>query len=171
MTTQNGSSWYVVHTRPREELKAFEHLRRQSYEVYLPRFAKKIRHARRVERVLRPFFPRYCFISLNLEVQGWRSIRSTVGVDDLVRFGEQPTPVPPGVIEELKNHEDADGCIGFNRQKQLKKGDKVVVLSGPFSRLLGLCESVSDDERISILLDLLGRKVRVFIETETVAAA
>jgi transcriptional antiterminator RfaH len=171
MTVPKEAVWYAVHTRPREELKALAHLRRQNYDVYLPRYAKRIRHARRVERVLRPFFPRYLFVSLNLAIEGWRPIRSTLGVSDIVSFGDQPTPLPAGVIEELKHYEDAEGCIGFKRQNSIKRGDKVTVLSGPFSRLLGLCESVADNERVSILLDLLGRKVRVSIEAEAVAAA
>jgi len=171
MTTPNEPLWYAVHTHPREEQKALVNLRRQNYEVYLPRYAKKVRHARRIERVLRPFFPRYLFVSLNLAMEGWRAIRSTLGVSDIVCFGDQPTPLPPGVIEELKRYEDTEGCIAFKRQKTIKKGDPVLVLSGPFSQLLGRCESVTDNERVSILLDLLGRKVRVLVDAETVEAA
>ncbi len=171
MSAPNESHWYVVHCHPRDETKALAHLRRQGYEAYLPLYAKRIRHARRIERVMRPFFPRYLFVSLNLAVRAWRPIRSTLGVCNVVCFGDQPTPVPAGVIEELRRHEDDGGCIGFKRQNTIKKGDKVVMLSGPFSRLFGLCEFVSDNERASILLDLLGRKVRVLVEAETVAAA
>ena len=171
MTVPNQTAWYVVHTRHREEMKALANLHRQSYEAYLPRYAKKIRHARRVERVLRPFFPRYLFVSLNLAVEGWRQIRSTFGVSDVVCFGDQPVAVPDGVIDELKSNEDAEGCINFKRHNSLKAGDRVTVLSGPFSDLLGFCESVTENERAEILLDLLGRKVRVLIGSEAVAAA
>jgi transcriptional antiterminator RfaH len=171
MTIPNESMWYVVHTRPREEMKAFVHLCQQNYDAYLPRYAKKIRHARRVERVMRPFFPRYLFVSLNIAIQAWRPIRSTLGVCDVVCFGDHPTPVPAGVVEELRRYEDAEGCIEFKHQNILKKGDKVVMLSGPFSQLFGFCEFVSDKERVSVLLDLLGRKVRVMVEAEAVAAA
>jgi transcriptional antiterminator RfaH len=171
MTAANEPLWYAVHTHPREELKALDHLQRQNYQVYLPRYAKKVRHARRVERVLRPFFPRYLFVCLNLAMQGWRPIRSTFGVSDVVCFGDRPMPLPSGVIEDLKRHEQADGCIAFKRQAPFKKGDAVLVLSGPFSRFLGFCEQVTDNERVAILLDLLGRKVRVLLDTETVEAA
>jgi len=170
MNALNEPRWYVVHTHPREELKALGHLRRQNYEAYLPRYAKKIRHARRVERVMRPFFPRYLFVSLNLAMQDWCPIRFTLGVCDVVCFGGRPTPLPTGVIEELQCYEDAEGCVGFKRQNTIKTGDEVVMLSGPFARLFGLCEFVADNERVSILLDLLGRKVRVMVEAEAVAA-
>jgi transcriptional antiterminator RfaH len=171
MIVANGPSWYAVHTHPREELKALNHLRRQDYRVYLPCYAKKIRHARRNERVIRPFFPRYLFVHLNLASMGWRSIRSTVGVNDLVCFGDQPAPLPAGVIEALQGQENAEGLIQIARQNFPKRGDSIVILSGPFARQLGLCDGVSDNERVAILLELLGRKVRVVIDAEAVEAA
>jgi transcriptional antiterminator RfaH len=171
MTTQNGPLWYAVHTHPREEFKALSHLQRQEYQVYLPRYAKNIRHARKSERVIRPFFPRYLFLHLNLATEGWRSIRSTIGVSDIVCFGDQPAPLPAGVIEVIQSREDADGFVQFVRQNSLKRGDSVVVLSGPFARQFGRCDGVSDNERVAILLDLLGRKVRVMLDAEAVEAA
>jgi transcriptional antiterminator RfaH len=171
MIMTNGPLWYAVHTHPREELKALAHLQRQNYRVYLPCYAKKIRHARKNERVVRPFFPRYLFVHLNLATMGWRSIRSTIGVSDIVCFGDQPAPLPTGVIETLRSQEDAEGLIQMARKNLLKPGDSIVVLSGPFARQLGLCDGVSDNERVAILLDLLGRKVRVVLDVEAVEAA
>jgi len=170
MTIVKESSWYAVHTHPREEFKALSHLRRQNYEVYLPRYTKTIRHARKSERVIRPFFPRYLFVRLDLAVNGWRAIRSTVGVNDIVCFGEQPAPLPAGVIEALQSRE-TEGLIELANKNAIKPGENVIVLAGPFAHQLGLCVSVSDNERVAILLDLLGRKVRVLIDTDVVTAA
>ena len=50
-------------------------------------------------------------------------------------------------------------------------GDKVRVLDGAFSSCLGLFEGMAERERIAILLDLLGRKVRVVLDADLVAAA
>ena len=162
--------WYAVHTHPREEFKALSHLRRQGYGAYLPRHAKVIRHARKSEKVARPFFPRYLFVKLDLAVDSWRAIRSTVGVSDIVCFSERPAPLPADVIETLRRQENAQGLIEC-AARSLKVGDSVVILSGPFAHQLGRCSNVSDDERVAILLDLLGRKVRVVLDAEVVAAA
>ena len=170
MIDANKASWYAVHTHPHKEFKAFEHLRRQNYQAYLPRYLKTIRHARKSERVIRPFFPRYLFVRLNLAINGWRAIRSTVGVSDIVCFGEQPAPLPAGVIDALQGQE-IEGFIELRNKNALKPGDNVVVLDGPFAHQMGLCVSVSDNERVAILLDMLGRKVRVLIDTDVVAAA
>ena len=161
--------WYAVHTHPREEFKALSHLRRQNYQVYLPCYAKTIRHARKSDRVIRPFFPRYLFVRLDLACNGWRAIRSTIGVNNIVCFGEQPAPLPVGVIDALQAQE-TEGVIELINNA-IKPGDNVVVLGGPFARQMGLCVSVSDNERVAILLDLLGRKVRVLIDTDVVTAA
>jgi transcriptional antiterminator RfaH len=170
MTIVKESLWYAVHTHPREEFKALSHLRRQNYQVYLPRYTKTIRHARKSERVIRPFFPRYLFVRLNLAVNGWRAIRSTVGVNDIVCFGEQPAPLPAGVIEALQGRE-TEGLIELANKNAIKPGENVIVLNGPFAHQLGLCVSVSDNERVAISLDLLGRKVRVLMDTDVVTAA
>ena len=171
MTMPQGSAWYAVHTHASAEFKAQEHLRRQSYQTYLPRYAKAIRHARRTHQVLRPLFPRYLFVSLDLATQGWRSIRSTIGVTDIVCFGDRPASLPSGFIESLRSQEDESGKIHRAPFRRLKSGDSVVILDGPFSRLVGICERMTDDERVSILLDLLGRKVRVRLDIEAVEAA
>ena len=50
-------------------------------------------------------------------------------------------------------------------------GDKIRVLDGAFTSCLGLFEGMAERERIAILLDLLGRKVRVVLDADLVAAA
>ena len=171
MSTEIEPRWYAIHTHPREELKALCHLQRQGYQAYLPRYATTIRHARKTERVVRPYFPRYLFVRLNLAIEGWRSIRSTVGVSNIVCLGDRPTPLPERVIDALQSQQDADGFIQFTRKPLFKPGDSIVILDGPFARQFGLCDGNSDNERVAILLDLLGRKVRVILDVEAVEAA
>ena len=65
----------------------------------------------------------------------------------------------------------SEGLIEVTNKNAIKPGDNVVVLEGPFARQIGLCVSVSDQERVAILLDLLGRKVRVLMNTDVVTAA
>src|SRR5216684_6191974 len=103
--------WYVAHTQPLAETKACWHLRNQGFAVYLPRYLKRRSHARRVELVPVPLFPRYLFLALDLAVARWRAIRSTVGISDLVCNGDRPAPVPPSVVEAIKAREDESGMV------------------------------------------------------------
>jgi transcriptional antiterminator RfaH len=50
-------------------------------------------------------------------------------------------------------------------------GAKVRVLAGAFMDNAGLFNGMADHDRVSILLDMLGRKVRVLLDADLVAAA
>ena len=171
MSTAIGHRWYVVRTQPRAESKARVHLGRQGFETYLPRYFKTRRHARRVETVQAPLFPSYLFVAIDREKQRWRSISSTVGVSHLVCNGEEPAPVPDYVIDALRDREDETGLIRLPVRAPFESGDKVRLLDGAFVDCVGLFEGMKDIERVSVLLDLLGRKVRVLLDANAVAAA
>ena len=117
--------WFVAHTHPHAEAKATAHLNRQGFEIYFPRYLKRRRHARRVETVAAPLFPRYLFVAVDLSVQRWRSIYSTIGVTRLVCNGDDPTAVPDGIVEGLKSREDADGFIKLDFRPPFRAGDKI----------------------------------------------
>lgn len=173
MTDQLGSSssWHVVQVHPRAETKAQIHLDRQGFVTYLPRYLKRRRHARRTEIVPAPLYPSYLFVAFNRAIHRWRSIYSTVGVARLVCNGEVPAAIDNSIIDGLKNRENADGFIQLGRRLQFAAGDKVRVREGVFCDCLGLFESMGDRERVAILLELLGRKVRVVLDEEFVVAA
>lgn len=166
-----GQRWYVVQSQPNAEAKAVNHLSRQGYNTYLPRYLKRRRHARRVEIVSASLFPRYLFVGIDLNVQRWRSIFSTVGVSRLVCHGELPTPIASSVIEGLKAREDESGFIQLDQRLKFRPGDKIRVMDGVFGDCLGLYEGMKDSDRVAILLDLLGRKVRVTVNMDSLAAA
>jgi transcriptional antiterminator RfaH len=166
-----GKRWYVVQTRPQSEGKAAAHLGRQGFEVYFPRYLKRRRHARRVEMVAAPLFPRYMFVAIDLAVQRWRSIQSTIGVARLVCSGEHPAEVSDSIIKSLRHGEDDRGFVRLEKPPAFRLGDKIRVLEGGFSSCLGLFEGMNDGERIAILLDMLGRKVRVVLDADAVEAA
>jgi transcriptional antiterminator RfaH len=164
-------AWYVIHTHAHAETKALQHLSRQGYAAYLPCFAKWRRHARRRERVSRPLFPRYLFVALDNLDQRWRPILSTVGVRDLLRLGERPVPVPEGLVEAIQRRE-RDGVLdGDPAVAGLAEGDEVRIMSGPFADLVGRFCSMADEQRVMVLLDLLGRPVKTCLPSEAIAPA
>jgi transcriptional antiterminator RfaH len=171
MTAQFGSRWYVAQTHPHCEVKASLHLRRQGFGIYLPRYLKQRRHARRIEKIAGPLFPGYLFVSIDLAAQRWLSIDSTIGVRKLVRHDERPAAVPQHVINALKHREDAAGFVQLDRRPRFSPGDKIRVVEGAFCDSVGLYEDLGSRERVAILLELLGRKVRVVLDSETIEAA
>lgn len=165
------ASWYLVHTQPNAERKALFNLERQGFASYLPRYQRRRRRARKVEIVLAPLFPRYLFVAIDVTKQRWRCINSTLGVSRLVCHGDTPVIVPTQVIEGLQAHEGTDGSIRLQSRLCFNLGQKVRILDGAFSSCLGLYEGMSDQHRVAILLDLLGRKVRLVLDADLICAA
>src|SRR5439155_10529333 len=117
--------WYVAHTQPHAEAKAAWHLRNQGFEAYLPRYLKRRSHARRIDHVPAPLFPRYLFVAIDLETERWRAVRSTVGVSELVLDGDRPAPVPRGVVEDIRAREDERGYVRLRPRLDLARGDAI----------------------------------------------
>ena len=167
---EGTARWYVVQTHPHAESRAQEHLRRQGFTTYLPKLIKSKRHARKTEKVSRPLFPRYMFILIDSTHQGWHAIRSTIGVTALIGSESGPTPLRSGIIEALREQEGADGFIRATTAT-FTPGAAVRVIDGMFASCLGLFDTMSSNQRVSVLLDLLGRRVRILLDAQSVTAA
>jgi transcriptional antiterminator RfaH len=168
MTITTADKWYVAHTHAHAEVKAIEHLRRQGFVTYLPRYRKERRHARRTETVAAPLFPRYCFVAFNMATQRWPAIRSTFGIDHLVGGDAGPASVADEVIERLREREDETGFIQLNPSPRFAPGDKVRLISGAFSVCAALFDGMTDRDRVDVLLEFLGRKVRMTIDSSAI---
>ena len=164
-------TWYAAYTQPHAEAKALDHLQRQGYSIYLPRYRRWVRHARKRALVSRPLFPRYLFVGLDRLTQRWRPIRSTAGVLGLVSGGEEPVAVSPEIIDALRRREGEGVFDVLSPAQQLRAGDRVRVTQGPFEDFVGRLMGVADHERVYILLDLLGRAVRAEVAATAVEAA
>lgn len=162
--------WYAVHTQARAEAKARLHLERQGFLTYLPRYRKQRRHARRIDVVPAPLFPRYLFIAA-ADKQRWRAIQSTIGVSHLVCVGDRPAEVQDSVVVALQNLHDAEGFVVLETSPRFAPGEPVRVTGGAFANFIGLYEGLTDHQRVAILLDLLGRKVRMSIDLGFLEAA
>ena len=68
--------------------------------------------------------------------------------------------MPDPIIAQLKQSEDERGFIELKRPR-FAPGDKITVLDGAFADCTGIFEAETDETRVAILLELLGRKVRV----------
>ena len=152
--------WYVVYTQPRGEDHAMKHLVHQGFRCFLPRLRKIRRHARRIDAVLEPLFPRYLFIDMDIEATTWRPINGTRGVIGLVTSGNRPSTAPAGVVEKLMADADADGVIPLTTLGFLAPGASVTVKSGAFKGQTGILQSIllHGQDRVKVLLNLLGAR-------------
>ncbi len=168
---REGQRWYAVHSLPRKEASAQMQLHNQQFRTFLPRIRKTRRHARKLDTVLAPFFPRYLFVILDLERDRWRSVNGTIGVSRLVMQNDRPQALPSGIVENLVACVNEDGLLSFDKEGRLKVGQKVELLGGPFVSQLGIVERLDSRERVALLLDLMGQKVRVNVSSRDVMPA
>lgn len=170
MTEAGRERWYVAQTLPLKEAWALENLSRKGFKTYLPRYVRERRHARKVEHVVRPLFPRYLFVSLDPGVDRWRSISGTFGVSRLLVAGDQPLALPPNFVSEMRARETPQGFVTLGLAPGLGIGSMARLTDGIFAEHVGVIERVADERRIVILLGLLGREVRTEIEASSLAA-
>ncbi|MDA0654164.1 MAG: transcriptional activator RfaH [Proteobacteria bacterium] len=157
--------WYCVTTQMRAEVWARNNLWQRGFEAYLPEYSRRRRHARRTDWVRAPLFPRYLFVRADFDLQSARAVTTAPGVQQLIAFGGPPTPVPDAVIAELRAHEGDDGLIDIDRGRgpssRYRAGERVRVTEGALLDQVGIFQCREDRQRAVILLELLGRAVRV----------
>jgi len=163
--------WYVVYTKPRKEAVAEENLKRQSYEVYLPRISELRRQRGRWKKYIEPLFPRYLFVHLSPGYDDTGPIGYTTGVAMLVRFGDELAVVEDRIVESLKLR--ADCATGLHCQKApvFAPGDKVVLDDGPLAGVDAIFEAETGSERVVILLNALGRKNYISVNRDLLRRA
>lgn len=164
-------AWYVVHTKPRKESVAEINLERQGFETYLPWFKRIARQRGAWKEVLEPLFPRYLFLRVDTSQQTVAPIRSTLGVTTLVTFGNRLIPVSDALVDGLRRNADAQTGVHTRPKQDFAAGQSVAVMAGPFEGLQGVFDTASGEQRVAILLDVLGESTRVIIERANIAPA
>ena len=155
-------AWYLIHTKPRQEALALTNLSRQGFECYMPMLRLQKIRQRKTALVAEPMFPRYLFIRLDTSGSGqsWSPIRSTLGVNQLVRFGGQPAKVDGQLIDLIRSREQ-----GTQAQALFSAGDNVTVADGPFAGLEAIYQNTDAESRSMILLNILSKPVAMRIDS------
>ena len=155
------NKWYLIKTKPRQEKKAKQNLENQSYEVFCP-IAK-------LNNKLVVLFPGYLFVQLNEKTQNCSPINSTKGVSHFVKFGLNFAKVPNSVVAFIKTnqHITADKLNNLNK---FKSGDKVQISDGAFKNYMAIFKCYKPDERIILLINLLGHEQSLSFKKGSVTA-
>ena len=150
--------WYLIKTKPRQEKIAIANLKNQNYQVYCP-FAI-------INNKNQFLFPGYLFVHLDYENQDWSPIRSTKGVLNFVRFGVNFAKIPDRVIDLITQNEK-NTVNKIKNINNFKKGDKVQINDGIFKSCIAIFQSIKSDERVLILLNLLGHEQTININKKS----
>lgn len=155
-------NWHLVQIKPNSQVIAVRNLSRQGFQTFAPMQNFTKRNRSKFTPVSQPLFPGYFFVSINVFEGGWTAVNNTFGVSRLVSFGTEPAPVPSELIDQLMFRCDESNTL--KAPSLLKKGDMIQITEGPLSDFVATVESVQKDQRIWILLDIMGRTTRVAVK-------
>ena len=151
--------WYLAQFKPNSHNIAARNLVRQGFGVFLPQRLETRRARGAFSTQLRPVFPGYLFLEQTAGAASLSVVNSTFGVSRLVCQGSDPVQVPTGLIADLRQRFNDDAAP--EGPAMPNPGDKVTPAHGPFADFVATVESVLPDQRIWLLLDLLGAQTRV----------
>lgn len=163
-----GSEWYTLHSKPNKEALLWEQLELLNLKCYYPRLKVKPINPR--SRKIRPYFPGYLFVNVDLELTGVSTLNWMPFASGLVSFDGSPAVVSEAVISSLRQRIgdilDAQDEL-FN---SIKSGDKVLIQAGPLQGFEAIFDvRLPGKERVQLLLKLLnGRQVRLQVDANTI---
>lgn len=158
--------WYVLHTKSRFENVVNEGLIKKSIEVFLPKVQVRSKRRDRKALIRVPLFPGYLFVKTDLSPNEHIEIVKTAGAVRLIGSKDGPVPVPLDTVESLKimvqaNHPVLTGT-------RFKKGDRVMVVSGPFTGVTGTFVRYKGKGRVVVMIEALGQYAGVDVDEEDI---
>jgi len=165
---ETDHAWFLLQTKPLMEETALGNLESQGYECFLPRLKRERVSRGKVKVTSEPLFSRYLFIRLgtSLDSVSWAPIRSTVGVSQLVRFGEQAAKASEALIAALRRAEDA-----AHTERLFDSGEQVTIIDGPFRSLNAIYQAHDAQQRAFVLIELLKKTTTLSIEIAHLSSA
>ena len=146
--------WYAMHSKPRKESLLWEQLRIREIEAYHP--CIRVQPVNPRARKVKPYFPGYVFVRVDLEQVNWSSLHWMPGATGLVAFDGQPASVPETLIHAIRHRVEEINVSGGEQLAGLKRGDPVVIRGGAFDGYQAIFDAkLSGNERVRVLLTLL----------------
>lgn len=163
--------WYVVNTYSGHEKKVKEKLEMKIesmnlqdiiYRIVIPE-QEEVEVKNGVEKKkVKKLFPGYILVEMVMTDDAWFIVRNTPGVTGFIGSsgkGAKPTPLQPYEVDKILT---SMGMTRLENTTDLKEGEYVKLIAGPFSGMEGKIESVDlPNNTVNVLLDLFGQETSV----------
>jgi len=143
-----------------------EGLLKKSLEVFLPRIKVKSKRRDRKMMIKIPLFPGYLFVKTNLTPYEHIEIVKTVGAVRLIGSKDGPVCVPQETVDSLKIMVESDHPVTTGGRFQ--KGDRVMVVSGPFTGVNGFFVRYRGQNRVVVYIEALSQYAQVEVNEDDV---
>ena len=149
--------WYAMRSKPNKEEFLAGQIEAHGISFFYPRL-----HAFPVNpraRKVKPYFPGYLFVQVDLDAINISTLQWMPGAANLISFGGEPAPVPELLIDSLQKQLDDLNASTKPGVGDLKPGDSVTVLDGPFAGYEAIFDGrISGQDRVRVLLNFLQRR-------------
>ena len=156
-----AQNWYVLRSKPNKEDFFWSQLLAHRIETFYPSVHVKTINPR--ARKVRPYFPGYLFVHVDLDVINTSFLHWMPGSGGLVRFDSIPASVPDSLIAIVHRKVEQINNDYSLPAHGLKPGDAVHIIDGPFAgqdAIFDQCRTGS--ERVRVLITYLrGRQIPV----------
>ena len=149
--------WYAMRSKPNKEDFLARQFEMQGVKVYYPRIRVRVVNPR--ARKVKPYFPGYIFVQVDLEQISRSTLQWLPGAAGLVSFGGEPASVPENLINAIRRRVDEVNVSDVERLQGLSQGQLVTIQAGPFAGHEAIFDArLSGDERVRVLLKLINRQ-------------
>jgi transcription antitermination factor NusG len=144
-------NWYAIYAKPRNEKKVTDKLEALGIESYCPTITSIKQWSDRKKKVTSPVLPSYVFVKISEPRRN--EVFDVSGVVRYVFWLGKPAIIREEEIELLKAYLTQDYTSVV--QTTLKRGDKLIVPSGPFKGQEGVIKNTTNT-KIQLVLETLG---------------
>ncbi len=150
-------NWYVVYTKPKWEKKVAERLNEIDVVAYCPLITKMSQWSDRKKKISVPLFNSYIFVQI--EDRDRNRVFEVHGAVRYLFWLGKPAIVKDSEIETIQNWLSAPEDFEITLS-DWKKGDKIVLESGPFISQSAIIQEVKQNH-YTLILESLGCVLRV----------
>ena len=163
--------WYIVHTYSGHENKVKVNLEKRIeymnmgekiFRVEVPqKTVTQVKSGKKQEREEK-IFPGYVLVEMIMDEDSWYVVRHTAGVTKFVGSAKRPIPAKDSEIKKIINRSTS---TTQKIELDVKAGDKVRIVSGPFADFIAdIIEVYPDKYKLRANVSIFGRETPVELE-------
>ena len=167
----NQKRWYIVHTVTGHENKVKTNLEKRIeymnmgdkiFRVEVPqKTVTQMKGGKKQEREEK-IFPGYVLVEMIMDNDSWYVVRHTAGVTKFVGSTKKPIPAKDSEIKKIIHRSSSQT---EKIELDVKAGDKVRIISGPFADFIAdIIEVYPDKSKLRANVSIFGRETPVELE-------
>ena len=168
---KNQKRWYIVHTYSGHENKVKVNLEKRIeymnmgekiFRVEVPqKTVTQMKGGKKQEREEK-IFPGYVLVEMIMDEDSWYVVRHTAGVTKFVGSAKKPIPARDSEIKKIIHRSSSQT---EKIELDVKAGDKVRIISGPFADFIAdIIEVYPDKSKLRANVSIFGRETPVELE-------